>query len=215
MWLLHLSRYILYLVCYLNPLFKSNHWHHWWVDSLVPPRVGNETPYSLRNADNYQQVHANSRLYFDSFLPSTIREWNNLPADVKSAQTLTSFKYKFQRYYPKIPKYYFFGDRGNQILHTRLRTECSTLKFHLYRRNLIPEPYCTCRAVENTSHFLFKCPKFNAFLRELLLIVSNYVEPSEAVLLFGDDTLSDEGNEVIFRAVHKYIQQTKRFSSNN
>ena len=30
----------------------------------------------------------------------------------------------------------------------------------------------------------------------------------------GDDTLSDEGNEVIFRAVHKYIQQTKRFSSN-
>ena len=132
---------------------------------LVPPRVGNETPYSLRNADNYQQVHANSRLYFDSFLPSTIREWNNLPADVKSAQTLTSFKYKFERNTPKIPKYYFFGDRGNQILHTRLRTECSTLKFHLYRRNFIPEPYCTCGAVENTSHFLFKCPKFNAFRR--------------------------------------------------
>ena len=156
---------------------------------LVPPRVGNETPYSLRNADNYQQVHANSRL--------------------------TSFKYKFERNSPKIPKYYFFGDRGNQILHTRLRTECSTLKFHLYRRNLIPEPCCTCGALENTSHFLFKCPKFNAFRRELLLTVSNYVEPSEAVLLFGDDTLSDEGNEVIFRAVHKYIQQTKRFSTNN
>ena len=181
---------------------------------FVPPRVGNETPYSLRNADNYQQVHANFRLYFDSFLPSTIREWNNLPADVKSAQTLTSFKYKFKRNTPKIPKYYFFGDRGNQILHTRLRTECSTLQFHLYRSNLIPEPYCTCGAVENTSHFLFKCPKFNAFRRELLLTVSNYVEPSEAVLLFGDDTLSGEGNEVIFRAVHKYIQQTKRFSSN-
>ena len=121
---------------------------------LVPPRAGNETPYSLRNADNYQQVHANSRLYFDSFLPSTIREWNNLPPNVKSAQTLTSFKYKFERNIPKIPKYYYFGDRGNQILHTRLRTECSTLKFHLYRRNLIPEPYCTCGAVENTSHFL-------------------------------------------------------------
>ena len=51
--------------------------------------------------------------------------------------------------------------------------------------------------MENTSHFLFKCPKFNAFRRELLLTVSNYVEPSEAVLLLGDDTLSDEGNEVI------------------
>ena len=70
---------------------------------LVPPRVGNETSYSLRNADNYQQAHATSRLYFDSFLPSTIREWNNLPADVKAAQNLTSFKYKFERDTPKIP----------------------------------------------------------------------------------------------------------------
>ena len=69
--------------------------------------------------------------------------------------------------------------------------------------------------MENTSHFLFKCPKFNAFRRELMLTFSNYVEPSKAVLLFGDNTLSDEGNEVIFRTVHKYIQQTKRFSSNN
>ena len=149
------------------------------------------------------------------FFLITIREWNNLSADVKSAQTPTSFEYKFERNTLKIPKYYFFGDRGNQILHTRFRTECSTLKFHLYRINLNPEPYCTCGAVENTSHFLLKCPKFNAFRRELLLTVSNYVEPSEAVLLFGDDTLSDEVNEVIFWAVHKYIQQTKRFSSNN
>ena len=68
---------------------------------LVRPRIGNETTYSPRNADNYQQVHANFRLYFDSFLPSTIREWNNLPADVKSAQTLTSFKYKFEREIPR------------------------------------------------------------------------------------------------------------------
>ena len=168
---------------------------------LVPHRVWNETPYSLRNADNYQQVHATSRLYFDLFIPSTIREWNNLPADVKS-----------DRDTPKIPKYYFFGDGFNQILHTRLRTECSTLKFHLYRRNLIPEPYCSSGAVENTSHFLFICPKFNAVRRELVHTVSNYVEPSEAVLLFGDDILS---NEVIFRAVHKYIHQTKRFLSND
>ena len=77
---------------------------------LVPPRIGNETPYSLPNADNYQQVHAISRLYFDSCLPSTIREWNSLPVDVKSAQTLTSFKYK-ESGTPKFPKYYIFCDR--------------------------------------------------------------------------------------------------------
>ena len=53
---------------------------------LVPPLVGNDTLYNLRNADIYQQVYASSGLYFDSFLPSAIREWKNLPADVKSAQ---------------------------------------------------------------------------------------------------------------------------------
>ena len=89
------------------------------------------------------------------------------------------------------------------------------IKIPLVLENLIPEPCCTCGAVENTSHFLFKYPKFNAFRRELLLTVSNSVEPFEAVLLFGDDKLSNEGNEVIFWAVHKYIQQTKPFSSNN
>ena len=61
--------------------------------------------------------------------------------------------------------------------------------------------------MENTSYFLLICPKYNASRRELLHTVSNYVEPSEAILLFGDDTLSDESNEVIFRAVHKSIQQ--------
>ena len=138
-----------------------------YLEDLVPPRVGNETPYSIRNADNYQQVHANSRLYFDSFLPTTIREWNNLPADVKSAQTLTSFKYKFERNTAKISKYYFFGDRRNQILHTKLRTECCTLKCHLYRRNLIPEPYCTCGAVQNTSISFLN-------VRSLMPFVENY-----------------------------------------
>ena len=68
--------------------------------------------------------------------------------------------------------------------------------------------------MENTSHFLFICPKFNVIRRELLHTASNYFELSEAALLFGDDTLSDESNEVIFRTIHKYIQQTKRFSSN-
>ena len=176
---------------------------------LVPPRVGNKSPYSLRNADNYQQVHANSRLYFDSFLPSTIREWNNLPADVKSAQTLTSFKYKFERNTPKILKYYFFGDRGNQILHTRLRTECSTLKFHLY---------CICIVTADLWKILL-----TSFLndRSLMPFVENYCSQL-AIMLNHRKLFSCSGMihyqmkvMVIFRAVHKYIQQTKRFSSNN
>ena len=70
---------------------------------------------------------------------------------------------------------------------------------------MIPESYCTCGAVENTSHFLFICQKFNAISRELLHTVSNNVETSETVLLFGITSLSDKSNDVIFRAViHVY-----------
>ena len=108
-----------------------------------------------------------------------IREWNNLPADVKSEHILASFKYKFESDTHKNSK--FFGDRLNQILPSRLRTECSILECHSHRRPLMPEPYCTCGAVENTSHFLFKCPKFDVIRREFLHTVSKCVEPSEAV----------------------------------
>ena len=36
---------------------------------------------------------------------------------------------------------------------------------------------------------------------------------SETVILYGDSNLSDTDNELVFKAVHKYINQTKRFSS--
>ena len=56
-----------------------------YLAEMIPPRVWDETSYSLCNADNLRQIHASSQLYYDSFLPSTIREWNELPDDVKSA----------------------------------------------------------------------------------------------------------------------------------
>ena len=67
----------------------------------------------------------------------------------------------------------------------------------------------------SAAHFLIICPKFSVIQRELLYTVINYVEPSEAVLLVGDDSLSDESNEVIFRTVHRYIQQINQLQSND
>ena len=56
-----------------------------------------ETSYSLRNADNLRQIHASSRSYYDSFLPSTIREWNELPDDIKSISSRLSFNHKLEK----------------------------------------------------------------------------------------------------------------------
>ena len=47
---------------------------------------------------------------------------------------------------------------------------------------------------------------------ELLDTVNSHVVASEAVLLFGDSSLSGETNEIILKAVHRYIRQTLRLS---
>ena len=51
--------------------------------------------------------------------------------------------------------------------------------------------------------------------REMFQTVSRYVDESEKVLLFGDRNLTDRNNEIVFKAVHKYIRQIKRFSPSN
>ena len=48
--------------------------------------------------------------------------------------------------------------------------------------------------------------------REMLQTVSRFADVSETVLLYGDSNLSDTNNELVFKAVHRYIHQTKRFS---
>ena len=53
-----------------------------YLSSLVPPLVGEESRYNLRNTENVQSLHARTKLYSESFLPSVIREWNSLPLEV-------------------------------------------------------------------------------------------------------------------------------------
>ena len=50
-----------------------------YLSTLVPPSVNTFSEYSLRNSNDTQTVHARTTLYYNSFLPSTVREWNNLP----------------------------------------------------------------------------------------------------------------------------------------
>ena len=63
----------------------------------------------LQNAVNYVGtcIHANTRTYADSFLPSTIQAWNNLPDSVRSADTLAASKHLLTLDTLKIPKIIF------------------------------------------------------------------------------------------------------------
>ena len=59
--------------------------------SLVPETfVG--TIYNLRDAQNVRPILTRTQLYYRSFLPSSIRDWNELPVEVRNSTSLASFK---------------------------------------------------------------------------------------------------------------------------
>ena len=109
-------------------------------------------------------------------------------------------------------KYFNHCKRKTLFLHTRLRTGCSSLNNDLYLKNIIESSSCACGAlVENTYHFLFACDRYNLQRNEMFQALSDIPHINTRVLLRGDETLSLDTNVLIFSAVQKYIESTKRF----
>ena len=114
----------------------------------MPPLVQDTTSYNLRNSDNIQNYRARSNLFLNSFFPSTIRAWNDLPNDTKNASSVASFKHRLNRNLKPPPKYYNVGSRKGQILQARLRLEYSSLNSDLYRKHIVPSPSCQLESLK-------------------------------------------------------------------
>ena len=184
-----------------------------YLSSLVPPLVGDESRYNLRNATNLQTPHARTKLYSESFLPSVVREWNVLPIEVRNSDSVLSFKKSIIKHdCAVIPSYYYVGKRREQLLHTRLRTNCSSLNLTLFQKNIVDSPLCHCGDIESVHHYLLTCPLY----RQARLHLSNTINPIRTttvkLLLNGDQNLDHQSNVTIFQAVHSFILNTKRFT---
>ena len=118
---------------YMFYKMKNNFCPAAYLSSLVPQSFEGTT-YSLRDSQNIRLVLARKQLYYKSFLFSGIREWNELPIEVRNSTSSASFKYKLNKNIQKIPTYYNTGNRFLQIQHTRLRTGCSSLNKHRFFR---------------------------------------------------------------------------------
>ena len=92
--------------------------------------------------------------------------WNLLDLRIRQLSNFESFKYKLQQHYFKNAKpssYYNIGNRYLNILHTRIRNNCSALRNDLVHANLIHNPSCSCGySTENAEHFLLYCKRFDA-----------------------------------------------------
>lgn len=103
-----------------------------YLSFLVPPSISETSRYNLRNADDFTTIQCRSQQYYTSFLPSVVRDWNNLPQHAKQINSLLSFKSFQARNKTKVPKHFYTGKRYWQVMHTRIRTNCSALNSDLH-----------------------------------------------------------------------------------
>ena len=181
-----------------------------YLQSLIPPMVQNTTSYNLRNSSDLRNIQARTNIFYNSFLPSTIRAWNELPEETKTVPSVASFKYRLNRDLLKPPKYFNCGSRIGQIMHARLRMECSSLNAHLYRKNIVPSPSCSCGGFESVYHFFFECPNY-ADIRTRYL-PNNLKDLNTNQLLCGMPNATVTDNETLFCQVQEFIIRSRRFT---
>ncbi|CAG2220634.1 unnamed protein product [Mytilus edulis] len=170
--------------------------------------------YNTRNRSHYRVPRCRLDIFSKSFFPSSIRTWNLLPLDIRSIQSSPNFKNTIRRNDISflVPKYYFIGNRIENILHTKLRHRCSPLKADLYRVNLVNDPSCECGCpLEDSIHFFLECPLYINFRNQLFKNIQHLADISIEHILFGTDEITVEQNTILFRNVHSYIRHTKRF----
>ena len=111
------------------------------------------------------------------------------------------------------PLYFSVGSRFANILHARLRQNCSSLNCDLFRCNLNDSCYCDCgNYVESCEHFFLHCKRY-VLHRTILLnkIVDLNLQPCIDIILYGNPNVEYDTNCQLFTAVHKYILDSRRF----
>ena len=181
----------------------------------IAEEVESRNNYNTRFKENITHFRARTTMFSNSFFPSTIRIWNQIPLHVRRAEHISFFeKYLNEKYkLPEKYKFYSFGNRHTSILHSRLRMGCSQLNLHLHKVGLRESGNCDCGdGSEDTLHYFFLCRKFNSIRIDLHESVIRLAPFTLKTILMGSDECSKSENEKIFRAVFTFIEKSGRFN---
>ena len=180
-----------------------------YLANLIPPSVHQVSQRNLRNYSDLTVPRSRTNLYNKSFIPVATREWNSLPENMKTCTSLASFKNLLDQGKPKVPKYYYQGERNAQVLHARLRLGCSSLNADLYNNHISENNRCSCGLPETAEHFLLHCNNYITLRRQTIHHIN--VAYNTEILLKGCPLYSDDVNGEIFNTVHRFIVGSKRF----
>ena len=148
-------------------------------------------------------------------IPSSIKLWNELDIDIRNSPSLTAFKANLKLHFkpPVVPKLYLIGDRSISVYHSRIRNRCSNLNAHLHYNHVLASPACECGSeIEDPEHFFFRCTRFSNERQILFSNTRPYHPLNVHKLTCGNDNLTYNENEIIFKEVQNFIKNTNRFS---
>ena len=183
-----------------------------YLHNLLPNLVRDRSRYPLRNNNDYETPNYRLSTTRSSFLPYTINLWNSLPENIRNQQSIPKFKNAITPQIKRPPIFLNYGSRTINILHTKLRYNCSKLNYDLFRVNLVESPSCSCgQPCENAYHYFFECPLYAYMRSEMIRSLRPYFPISLENLLNGKEALENDDNETIFRAVHTFIRLSNRF----
>ena len=74
-----------------------------YLSDLVPGTVSSAIRYNLRKSDNIMTIQGRTNSFLRSFLPSTVRDWNNLPPEIVQSDLVASFKNNLNRDRTHVP----------------------------------------------------------------------------------------------------------------
>ena len=202
-----------------------------YIKSILPRTVFERTNYNLRNRENLTVPQFRKKLCYNSFLPKTIRDWNELPLIIRQSTTYDTFKTNIkQKFYINKNKLFKYTSGPASIHICRMRLGLSGLNMHRFLYNFIDTPKCLlCGAsIEDSVHFFLLCPRYAA-QRNILLaqlapllslemryndILTSNVSQREFVkyVLNGLESFTLPQNIEIFKQVQQFINDTKRFA---
>ena len=145
-----------------------------YLQSLLPAAVENR--YNTRNSTNNSLpvIYAKLSSTRNSFVPSSIKAWNNLPVGIRGATSFYIFKScivnmnkKVDMFHPNL--YRFYISRAS-VHHCRLRLGLSALNSQRFQYGFISNMSCdSCNyAREDVRHYIFFCPAFAAQRQALI-----------------------------------------------
>ena len=194
-----------------------------FVKKLIPSLRHDTTNRLLRNAHHITQPHCHLESYKASFIPNTIKKWNQLPEETRTLRSVKSFRKAITQRLakPKPPKMFALGSKLGNTLHTRLRLNMSALNGHLFSINSgkVQSPECSCGfAFENTSHFVLSCPKYqternhlSSHLQRLIPSFNSLNNSDKLDLLLYGNGLGEADVGCVAKLFQTFLFRTNRF----